>query len=114
MKELEYILNNADDFLKYLKSKFPLYHDSNVFLRDVHYGVMNYVEERLKRSLNYLDAERLTFEVTKEFEKKGVFKKVDDRTWLLKYPEFALPRPVPAAKPTPQPAAAPAAQGASK
>lgn len=108
-KIVEYIVLNADDFLRYLKSKFPLYHESNVFLRDVHYGLMNYVEDRLRKKLNYLVAERLTSQVIQEFEKKGILKKVDGRTWLLQYKEFALPRSAPAAKPAVQPAAQPAA-----
>jgi len=98
MKIVEYINNNTEDFLRYLKSKFPLYHDSNVFLRDVHYGLMNYVEDRLRKKVNYLVAERLTQDVIRELEKKGIFKNVDSRTWLLQYKEFALPRPAPAAK----------------
>lgn len=105
---VEYITRNADDFLRYLKSKFPLYHDSNVFLRDLHYGLMEYVEERLRKKLNYLVAERLTSDVVKEFEKKGIFRKIDGKTWLLQYKEFALPRPAPAVKPVAaQPAAVP-------
>lgn len=110
MKEFEYIVNNNSEFLKFLKSKFPLYHDSNVFLRDVHYGVMSYVEERLKKKLRYLEAEQLTLDVAEEFEKQGIFKKVDSKTWLLKYLEFALPRPTPAAKPSVQPSTQAAAQ----
>ena len=107
MKEL--ILNNKKDFLKFLKSKFPLYHDSNIFLRDIHYGVMNYLEEKTKRTMKYLEAEKLTMEIVDEFEKQGIFKKMDSKTWLLNYAEFALPRPVPkpaapAASAQPQPA----------
>lgn len=102
MTELEYIVNNTADFLKFLKSKFPLYHDSNVFLRDVHYGVMSYLEDRPGKKLKYLDAEKLTLKVVEEFENQGIFRKVDGKTWLLQYPEFAIPRPTLAAKPATQ------------
>ncbi len=106
MNESEYIVTNKAEFLKYLKSRFPLVHDSNVFLRDLHYGLMSYVEEVLNNKLRYLDAEKIAYAVAAELEKQGIFKKIDSRTWLLNYPEFALPRVAPPAKAAAQPAAA--------
>ena len=106
MNEVEHIVNNKAEFLKYLRSKFPLIHESNVFFRDLHYGLMSYIEEKLNNKLRYLDAEKITYTVAGELEKQGIFKKVDSRTWLLNYPEFALPRVAPAAKAAAQPAAA--------
>jgi hypothetical protein len=85
------IVEDQKNFLKYLKSKFPLYHLSNVFFRDIHYGVMNYLMG-YKRRLKYSDAEEVTRGVIAEFEKAGILKKVDYQTWLLVYPEFQLPR----------------------
>jgi hypothetical protein len=85
------VVENQRDFLKYLKSKFPLYHLSNVFFRDLHYGVMGYLMAH-KRKLKYYDAEEVTRGVIAEFEKAGLLKKVDSQTWLLVYPEFQLPR----------------------
>lgn len=91
MNLVQIIIENQKDFLKYLKSKFPLYHESNVFFRDFHYGVMNYLMA-FKKKLKYSDAEEVTRGVVEEFEKKGLLKKVDEQTWLLNYPEFRLPR----------------------
>jgi hypothetical protein len=85
------VVENQKDFLKYLKSKFPLYHLSNVFFRDLHYGVMSYLMA-YKKKLKYYDAEEVTRGVIAEFEKAGLLKKVDHQTWLLVYPEFQLPR----------------------
>ena len=70
---------------------------------------MDFLEEKLKRRVKYLDAEKITHQVVTEFEKQGIFKKMDNQTWLLNYPEFALPRVTPAAKSA---ATAPAAQAA--
>lgn len=98
MNAVEHIVNNKAEFLKYLRSKFPLIHESNVFFRDLHYGLMSYVEEKLNEKMKYLDAEKAAYAVAADLEKQGIFRKMDDRTWLLNYPEFALPRAVPAAK----------------
>ncbi len=54
MSDVEYIVNNKAEFLQYLKSKFPLIHESNFFFRDLHYGLMSYVEEKLNKKLGYL------------------------------------------------------------
>lgn len=91
MKEVEFIINHKTEFMKFLKSKFPLIHNSNLFFRDFHYGIMWYLQEH---SLNrrYQEAENIAKEVGKAFEQSGIFKKIDYQTWVLNYPEFALPR----------------------
>lgn len=91
MKEVDLILNQQTEFLNYLKSRFTLIHLSNVFFRDFHYGVMSYLEDHGKK-LKYYDAEKVAREVGAALEHRGIFKKIDHQSWLLNYPEFALPR----------------------
>lgn len=91
MRELEYITNNRIEFLKYLKSKFTLIHLSNVFFRDIHYGVMSYLEEHGMK-MKYFDAEKVAQEVGSMLEKNSIVKRIDHQSWLLNYPEFALPK----------------------
>ncbi len=91
MTATERILTNYTDFLKYAKSKFVLLHKSNVFLRDLHYAVMSYLADHGVK-LHYANAEAVTREVVQSLEQKGVLKKIDAQSWLLNYPEFALPR----------------------
>ena len=99
MKESENILNNQLEFLKFLKQKFALIHRSNFFFRDFHYGLMSYLEEHGNK-VKYTNAEAIAREVGEGLEKKGIFKKIDHQSWLLNYPDFALPRVVKAeAKP---------------
>jgi len=91
MNEFEFVANHKTEFLKYLKSKFPIYHMSNVFFRDFHFGVMSYLKEHGKRVM-YPEGERIARQFGLELEKEGTFKKIDHQSWLLNYPEFALPR----------------------
>ena len=91
MKEVDAIINNTTEFLRYLKSKFTLIHMSNFFFRDFHYGVMSYLKEH-GMNVKYNEAETIAREVGVALEKNGIFKKVDHQSWLLNYPEFALPR----------------------
>lgn len=91
MNERDFILHHKTEFLKFLKSKITLIHQSNIFFRDFHYGVMTYLHEHGKK-IKYAAAERIAREVGLAFEKDGIFKKIDHQSWLLNYPEFALPR----------------------
>ena len=91
MKEADFIIKTETEFLKYLKSKFPLIHMSNVFFRDVHYGVMSYLKDH-RMKMKYQDAEMVAREVLEALERKDILKKIDHQSWLVNYPEFALPR----------------------
>ena len=91
MKRTTFILDTKTEFLKYLKSRFPLFHLSNVFFRDVHYGIMSYLVEHGMRT-SYPQAEEVARAVTAALEKDGVLKRINSQTWLLMYSEFALPR----------------------
>ncbi len=91
MKEIDNIIANETEFFKFLKSKFTLIHMSNLFFRDFHYGVMLYLADHGMK-LKYEKAEQVARAVAAAFEKKGLFKSIDHQSWLLNYPEFALPR----------------------
>ena len=91
MKQVERIAANETEFLKFLKSKFTLIHLSNVFFRDFHFGVMAYLEDHGMRT-KYQEAEKIAQEMAALLEKNGIFKKIDHQSWLLNYPDFALPR----------------------
>jgi len=71
-----------------LKAKFPLYHLSNFFFRDLHYGIIGFFEQR-NLEIGYGDAELVAREVAQHFEKQNIFKKVNQQGWVLLYPEFA-------------------------
>jgi hypothetical protein len=94
--QFKLFVDNQKDFLKFLKTRLHLYHLSNVFFRDIHYGVMAYL------SLNNMDhkytkTEELTHKVVESLEKANILKDVGRLAWLLVYPEFKKPMVKPAA-----------------
>jgi hypothetical protein len=91
MNSVELVTGNESEFLRFLKSKFTLIHQSNLFFRDFHYGVMSFLAGKGVR-LKYHDAEKVARDAAAAFESKGILKKIDHQSWLLNYPEFALPR----------------------
>lgn len=112
--------NNQKEFLTFLKSKYHLYHLSNVFFRDIHYGVMAYLEYKGMKQ-RYSVAEEIARKVIESLEAKGILRRISKTAWMLNYPEFKKPpvkpaapaRPAAPAKPTASPSASatPATQG---
>lgn len=87
MKTSATIVNNQAEFLRFLKARFPLYHMSNFFFRDLHYGVMAFYSHKGQK-IAYGEAERVARAVAQHFEKQNIFKKVNQQGWVLLYPEF--------------------------
>jgi len=132
----------ADIFIDYPYELFsymreihkPVFHNSNVFLRDVQYSIQDYFEDRQGTTIRDADAVRMAEEVARAFERKGIFRKVNPQGFLLNFPELVASKtgntkgglsgelpdqmpppkaaaPAPAAKPA-APAAAPKAAAA--
>jgi hypothetical protein len=115
MKQLQYVVNNHIEVLNYLKSRFPLYHSSNVFFRDIQYGVKWLLEAR-GVDVRYPEAERIARALIEKLEKERILAPIDHQTWVLRYPEFRTPssKPAAAAKQAGSPATPGAAIPAAK
>lgn len=105
LEHLTLFNDKRTEFLKFLKARYHLYHLSNVFFRDLHYGVMAFLELN-KIKYKYLEAEELARKVIESLEEAGILKKVDKLTWVLHYPEFKKPPVKPAAPTKPAASAA--------
>ncbi len=105
-EKIKLLTENRKDVMAFLKERYHLYHLSNVFFRDLHYGVMAYFEMK-KIKCNYVDAELITRNWIESVEQANIFKRIDGGSWMLNYPEFKKPtvKPAVAVKP-----AAPAAK----
>jgi hypothetical protein len=112
MKSRTYILDHHRAILRRLRDRIPVFHQSNIFFRDVQYGVRAILEEE-KLKVSYAEAESISRELLTRLENEGVLGRVDHQTWVVRYPEFKTPvvkAPAPA-KPAPTPSPAPAAAG---
>ncbi len=88
---LKILINEERTVLNYLKSRYPLFHKSNVFFRDIQFGIKHYLENR-EIKLKYTESEILANEFIKHLQAKGILRKVNDQIYLLNYPEFAAQR----------------------
>ncbi len=99
------IIARDREFLQFLRSRYHLFHASNVFFRDIHYGVMTYLKQQ-KLDHGYVESEAVTRDVIAHFERQGILKPLDDRTWVLFLEEFRAISKKPAPAPQARPAAA--------
>jgi hypothetical protein len=114
MKTQEYLLKHSKEFLTYLRTKVPVYHLSNIFFRDVHYAVIDFLRaEGMK--VYYTSAESLTRALIDKFEKEKLLGRIDYQTWVVQNPEYRTPvrKPAAAAAPARPAAPAPALPGAA-
>lgn len=89
---LEILKSEQEMFLKYLKAKFPVFHNSNFFFRDLHYGIKSYFEKK-GTELSYSSSEQLTKNFVEYLENKKVFIKISEKTWKVDFPEFVTTVP---------------------
>jgi len=84
--------NENQIFLSYLKAKFPLFHNSNLFVRDFEYGLKGFLEKK-GIDLSFREVAKLSLILSDYYEKQGIFVKTNVQGWTLNYPEFTTTKP---------------------
>lgn len=88
-KKSQYIIGNQVEFLNFMKTRAQLIHLSNMFFRDLHFAVMEFLKQK-KVAVGQTEAETVAREVALHFEKKNILKKLNMQTWMLNYPDYAI------------------------
>jgi len=91
MNHLSYVLANDKEVFRYLKSRFPVYHLSNVFFRDIHFGIMEYLRER-KMTVRYQEGEKIARAFVEKLEHDKILRPLDRQTWMVQYEDFRTPQ----------------------
>ena len=89
---LELIKREDESFLGFLKAKYPMFHNSNFFYRDLQYGVLSFMQKK-GIEVTYTEAGRLADAISEEFENKGIFVRMNKIGWKINYPEFTTTEP---------------------
>ncbi|MCL5267372.1 MAG: hypothetical protein M1469_04620 [Bacteroidetes bacterium] len=92
MKEIEFALSNKKSFLEYFHSKFPSFHLSNVFYRDLRYALKYYLNSN-KFSPSDAELEAVLRALIKEMVTDGILKPVSDGVWTLNYSDYRTKTP---------------------
>ncbi len=88
-KMFESILKDEKIVMNYLKSRYPLFHRSNVFFRDIQFGLKHFLENR-NIYITYTENEQLAQRFIQHLESKSILKKISENIYLLNYPEFVF------------------------
>lgn len=87
------LIQEKEKFLHFFKHRFPVFHNSNVFYRDIEYSVKYYLESRNVK-LKSGELTKVAGDLIKYFEGAGTFVFMSAKTWLINYPEFSTTPPV--------------------
>jgi hypothetical protein len=90
MNARTYVDENGKKILQELKARFPIYHLSNVFFRDIQYGIQSLLEEKGMK-VRYPEAERLAGEFVESMERQQIFVPIDEQTWVVRLEDFKTP-----------------------
>lgn len=86
------ITTEKDQILNFLKARFPLFHNSNFFFRDIQYGIRSYFEKK-DIEITYPQAEKLAIEFIELLEAEKMFIKINSQSWKVNNEAFATVQP---------------------
>jgi hypothetical protein len=86
------LLKNKIIFLNFLKSIVPVFHKSNVFFRDLQYGVQKFLLLKGVKVSNE-QAEELTSLLIQELVDDNIFTPLNNMTWIVNYPPYTTGAP---------------------
>ncbi|MGA9119606.1 MAG: hypothetical protein WB699_09580 [Bacteroidota bacterium] len=85
------VLHDKMQVLEYLRTRYPMFHQSNIFYRDVEYGIQSLLRAH-NVQVPLRKAGTIAREFIKSMETEKVFLPVDRQTWTLNYPAFQTPQ----------------------
>ena len=92
LKYIELIKNDYKVFLQFLKAKYPVFHNSNFFFRELQFGILKFLEKKGIKISNG-QAEELAKGVGSFLEHEGIFVRVNNLGWRINYKEFVTTVP---------------------
>lgn len=92
LNNVELLKKESESLLGFLKARFPVFHNSNFFYRDLQYGIKSFLKIK-EKDVTYDEAAKLANAVSEDFEKKGIFVRVNKIGWKINYPQFATTEP---------------------
>lgn len=90
MNKLNKLMAEKTIFLNYMKEKYKVYYNSNIFLRDIQYAIKSFLEKK-DYKVTYAEAETLMKDFTANLENSGELIKLNDNTWKV---NFSFDEPV--------------------
>lgn len=71
-------------FFNYMKGKYRIYTNSNIFFRDIQYAIKSYFEKKDIR-IKYSQAETVAYEFINKLENSGELTKMSNNAWKVNF-----------------------------
>lgn len=84
MNHLEELKNNQEIFFNFMKEKYHIYYNSNIFARDLQYGIKQYFEKK-DIKITYPFAEELMHDYTQYLEEQGDLTRLTVNSWRVNF-----------------------------
>lgn len=84
MNYLSELSSNKTIFFNFMKEKYRVYQNSNIFFRDIQYAIKSYLEKKDKK-IKYSEAEKIAQEFIKQMENDGQLKKMSTNAWKVNF-----------------------------
>ena len=84
MDLLNDLTSNKSIFFKFMKEKYRLYLNSNIFFRDIQYAIKSYFEKK-DVPIKYSQAEKVAYDFIKKLEDTGELKRMSNNAWKVNF-----------------------------
>jgi len=84
MDLLNDLTSNKLIFFNFMKEKYRIYLNSNIFFRDIQYAIKSYFEKKDVR-IKYSQAEKVAYDFIHKLEDSGELKKMSDNAWKVNF-----------------------------
>ena len=84
MDLLNDLTSNKIIFFNFMKEKYRIYLNSNIFFRDIQYAIKSYFEKKDIR-IKYSQAEKVAYEFIHKLEDSGELKKMSNNAWKVNF-----------------------------
>ncbi|MEW6195535.1 MAG: hypothetical protein AB1521_10300 [Bacteroidota bacterium] len=84
MNHLQDLISQKEIFIKFMKEKYPLFKNSNVFLRDIQYAIKSYFEKK-DQFLTYAQTDKISLGFIQNLEETKEFINVSKNTWKVNF-----------------------------
>src|SRR6266498_3433707 len=93
MVDTDILIEYPQELLEYMRnSRKAVFHNSNIFFRDLQYSIQDYYEEQEGVTISMKESERIAKEVARACVEQGIFKKVNPQGYLLLDKEYLTPK----------------------
>lgn len=84
MSRFDQLLAEKEIFLRFMNEKYHIFFNSNIFLRDIQYGIKSFFEKK-DVFIKYPEAEELMKKLTERMENEGELIKLNHNTWKVNF-----------------------------